>query len=241
MQICGSQLTVRARHAPSISIRVTCLTFIWPCGSWFVPLPSCCNESDNSWPVSILKDQSIRRVSVPVPTNPVVPFTASVAVVPCDRTWMIVCPPFSVTSTTSCWQRISPEAQALGVQPGATLASARALCAALRSRVSAPAGERAARDALLDVALSVSPRVREIDPLSGLAALETLLNVDASEQRAHAQPWSRAGPDSRGVPALRGLRRVQPWIGRTMGETMAQRAVLWRGFWLLRRRGEPAA
>ncbi len=86
---------------------------------------------------------------------------------------------------------LSPEAAACGVQPGCTLASARALSAALRSRVSSPSGERAARDALNDVALSVSPRLRQAEPLSGLAAREAAVFLDASG--VHSLFQSEAG------------------------------------------------
>ncbi len=110
---------------------------------------------------------------------------------------------------------LSPEAEAVGVQPGSTLASARALCAALRSRVSAPAGERAARDALVDVALSVSPRVREADPLPGLAAREAAVCLDASGVRtlfrSEAGTASVLGERARhaGLPAAVGVASSQ--------------------------------
>jgi hypothetical protein len=53
---------------------------------------------------------------------------------------------------------VSPEAACAGVHRGSALAHARAVCAALCVRVASPARERAARAALLDVALSASPR-----------------------------------------------------------------------------------
>ncbi len=79
---------------------------------------------------------------------------------------------------------LTPEASARGIAPGCTLSSARALCAGLRSQVSSLVAERAARDALRDVALSTSPRVRDAEPLSGLAAREAAVFLDASGVRS---------------------------------------------------------
>jgi protein ImuB len=74
---------------------------------------------------------------------------------------------------------ISPEAARSGVRPFTTVVHGRAACAELCVRVASAALERAARDALLDAALSTSPRA-EIAPLSsGLYAAEAAVYIDA--------------------------------------------------------------
>ena len=75
---------------------------------------------------------------------------------------------------------VSPAAARAGVHPGATLAHARALCSALVVRVAHPALERAARDALFDVALSASPRAEAVAKRSGAGAGEAAVQLDAS-------------------------------------------------------------
>jgi protein ImuB len=75
---------------------------------------------------------------------------------------------------------VSPEAAARGVRRIATVAHARALCAQLCVRVASPALERAARAALLDAALSVSPRAALAPPVSGSFAAEGCAFADAS-------------------------------------------------------------
>jgi len=75
---------------------------------------------------------------------------------------------------------VSPAAARAGVHPGATLAHARAVCSALVLRVSHPGLERAARDALFDVALSASPRAEPAAPRSGAGAGEAAVHLDAS-------------------------------------------------------------
>jgi protein ImuB len=74
----------------------------------------------------------------------------------------------------------SPTAARAGVQRGSPLAHARSVCAALRVRVASPARERAAREALLDVALSVSPRAALAPPRAGVRAAEAVVQIDAS-------------------------------------------------------------
>jgi protein ImuB len=54
------------------------------------------------------------------------------------------------------------------------------VCSALVLRVSHPALERAARDALFDVALSASPRAEPVAPRSGGGAGEAAVHLDAS-------------------------------------------------------------
>jgi protein ImuB len=75
---------------------------------------------------------------------------------------------------------VSPEAAYAGIHPGATLAHARVLCSALVVRVAHPALERAARDALFDVALSASPRASAVAQRSGAGAGEAAVQLDAS-------------------------------------------------------------
>jgi len=75
---------------------------------------------------------------------------------------------------------VSARARAQGVREGSTLPQARALSRDLVVRVASPALERAARETLLDVALSLSPRAELTDRSSGLFASEGAVYVDAS-------------------------------------------------------------
>jgi len=74
---------------------------------------------------------------------------------------------------------ISPEAARSGVRPFTTVVHGRAACAELCIRVASPALERAARDALLDAALSTSPRAEAAPLSSGIYAAEAAVYVDA--------------------------------------------------------------
>ncbi len=74
---------------------------------------------------------------------------------------------------------VSPEAARHGVLPGATAVHGRAACADLCVRPSRPALVRAAREALLDAALGVSPRAEPSPPGTGPWAQEAALVVDA--------------------------------------------------------------
>ncbi len=74
---------------------------------------------------------------------------------------------------------VSPEAARLGIRPGASVVHGRALCAELRVRPASPDLERAARAALLDAALSTSPRAQPAPPASGPYAGEAAVFVDA--------------------------------------------------------------
>ena len=67
-----------------------------------------------------------------------------------------------------------------GVRRGASTAQARTVCAELCVRIASPALERAARDALLDVALSFSPRAAAAPRASGVYANEAAVFLDAS-------------------------------------------------------------
>jgi len=75
---------------------------------------------------------------------------------------------------------VSDEAIRRGVRRGNTVTHARAACAVLKVRIASPALERAAREALLDVALSFSPRAVLLPPASGAFAAEAAVLLDAS-------------------------------------------------------------
>lgn len=72
------------------------------------------------------------------------------------------------------------EAMQGGVQLGQSLTQARAVCPGLEVRIASPGLEQAARAALLDVALSLSPRAESVPRSSGLFAAEGAVLVDAS-------------------------------------------------------------
>jgi len=74
---------------------------------------------------------------------------------------------------------ISPEAVRGGVRPFTTVVQGCAACAELCVRVASPALARAARDALLDAALSVSPRAEIVPSSSGIYSAEAAIYVDA--------------------------------------------------------------
>jgi protein ImuB len=74
----------------------------------------------------------------------------------------------------------SARARAQGIREGSTLPQARALSRDLVVRIASPVLERAARETLLDVALSLSPRAELTDRSSGLFASEGAVYVDAS-------------------------------------------------------------
>jgi len=75
---------------------------------------------------------------------------------------------------------ISPEAARRGVRCGSSAVQGRAACAGLAVRVASPALERAARDALLDVALSASPRAAPAARGGGAWGAEAAVFLDAS-------------------------------------------------------------
>ncbi|MBW2241731.1 MAG: hypothetical protein JRH01_07070 [Deltaproteobacteria bacterium] len=90
--------------------------------------------------------------------------------------------PFAVVSAAGPRAEIlavSPEAARSAVRPGTTVVHARAACADLHVQIASPALERAARDALLDAALSTSPRAELAPAHSGLHAAEAAAFVDA--------------------------------------------------------------
>jgi protein ImuB len=74
----------------------------------------------------------------------------------------------------------SPEATRAGVRLGSSVAHARTACAELYVRSASPAKDRSARSALLDVALSFSPRAILAKRGSGPYAAEAAVYLDAS-------------------------------------------------------------
>jgi len=74
---------------------------------------------------------------------------------------------------------VSPEAARAGVRTLTSVVHARATCAALVVRVLSPAQDEAARGALLDAALSASPRAEHAPPGNGAHAGEAAVFVDA--------------------------------------------------------------
>ena len=74
---------------------------------------------------------------------------------------------------------VSPEAAQAGVRTLTSVVHGRATCAALVVHVLSPALDRAARDALLDAALSSSPRAEHAPPGNGAYSAEAAVFVDA--------------------------------------------------------------
>jgi protein ImuB len=119
--------------------------------------------------------------------------------------------PLAITSSPGSRAEIlaiSPEAARSGVRPFTTVVHGRAACAELCIRVASPALERAARDALLDAALSTSPRAEAAPLSSGIYAAEATVYVDARGMTSLFQ--SEAGfagaliarAESLGLPAV---------------------------------------
>lgn len=74
----------------------------------------------------------------------------------------------------------SREAATQGIRRGQTLPQARALYPDIESRVASPVLDRAAREAMLDVGLSLGPRVELAERASGLFLSEGAIYIDAS-------------------------------------------------------------
>jgi protein ImuB len=85
----------------------------------------------------------------------------------------------------------SREAVLGGVQLGQSLTQARAVRPELEVRIASPVLERAARAAMLDVALSLSPRAETVARSSGLFAAEGAVFVDATGIAALHESESR--------------------------------------------------
>ncbi|MAG30705.1 MAG: hypothetical protein CL908_07430 [Deltaproteobacteria bacterium] len=78
----------------------------------------------------------------------------------------------------------SREALRQGVRMGQTLPQARAVCPEIEMRIASPVLERAAREAMLDVALSLAPRGECAARTSGVFAAEGAVYADASGTEA---------------------------------------------------------
>lgn len=76
--------------------------------------------------------------------------------------------------------QVSPEAAALGIRPKGSVTHARAVCGEIVVRVVSPALDRASRQALLDVALSFSPRAQAAERSDWAFANEAAVFLDAS-------------------------------------------------------------
>jgi protein ImuB len=131
---------------------------------------------------------------------------------------------------------LSPEAVRRGVRLPGTVAQARATCPELEVHVASPALEEAARRALLDAALSASPRAELAQRLAGLRAGEAAAWLDASGiqscfgseagfaaalvERAHRLGLSAiaAVAGSRGVARIAARRLRNAWLARPPGE-----------------------
>ena len=74
----------------------------------------------------------------------------------------------------------SPEAAALGLRPPCSVSHARSLSSQLIVRVASPVLERTTRDALLDVALSLSPRAALAPRSPGIFICEAAVFLDAT-------------------------------------------------------------
>ena len=91
--------------------------------------------------------------------------------------------PFAVVSeagSRSSVIALSRAARASGVRAGHSVSQARATCPELRLRIASPALEKAARSALLDIALSLSPRAALGPRTPGLFFAEGSVFLDAS-------------------------------------------------------------
>ena len=127
---------------------------------------------------------------------------------------------------------VSPEAFAAGVRPGGTVTHARAVCAELCVRVASPALERAARETLLDIALSFSPRAVLAETGTGLFAAENAVFLDARgvdslfhSERGFASAMA-ARADAMGLPGvvcIAGSRSVAQLAARRIA-----RSTLWQ-------------
>jgi protein ImuB len=134
---------------------------------------------------------------------------------------------------------ISPEAARRGVRLPCTVAHARAACAALAVRAASPALEEAARRALLDAALSASPRAELAPAGAGLRAAEAAAFLDASGITGCF--GSEAGFAA--ALAARALRLGLPAIAAVAGSRAVARIAARRllAGWLARPPGEPGA
>ncbi len=129
---------------------------------------------------------------------------------------------------------VSPEAQRVGLRPGTTVVHGRAACADLAVRVASPALERAAREALVDAALSASPRAVPASPGTGAWKSEACVFLDASgvDTLFHSESGFAGALCERarrlGLPAaaaVAGSREVAQLAVRSLGEPGAVRVI----------------
>jgi protein ImuB len=131
---------------------------------------------------------------------------------------------------------LSPEAARRGVRLPCSVAQARAVCAELAVHAASPALEEAARRALLDAALSTSPRAELAPPAAGLRAAEAAVFLDASglascfgSEAGFAAALSAralrlglpavvAVAGSRAVARIAARRHLRGWLARPAGE-----------------------
>jgi protein ImuB len=102
--------------------------------------------------------------------------------------------PLAITSGPGTRAEIiaaSHEAGALGIRIGQTLPQARATCPDLAVRIASPVLERTARETLLDVAFSLSPRAELAPRATGPFVSEGAVYVDASGIQALHRSESR--------------------------------------------------
>jgi len=123
---------------------------------------------------------------------------------------------------------LSREASCQGVRTGQTLPQARAVCPRIEVRVASPVLEKAAREAMLDVALSLAPRAELAERSSGLFLSEGAVYIDASGTQAlhdnestfasvlHARA-ERTG--IRGVVALASSRSIARLVARHLAHS----------------------
>ncbi len=125
----------------------------------------------------------------------------------------------------------SPEALCAGVCAPSSIPHARAVCPELRVRVASPAADRACRQALLDVALSCSPRAAPVPRGTGSFAAEAAVFLDAtgltslfrSEQGLATALASRA--EALGLPGMASLassRSVAHLLARQLARQAAR-------------------
>jgi len=138
----------------------------------------------------------------------------------------------------SALSHVSSQAQSIGVRPGMTVAQARALIPDLAILNPSPAAERAAADALLDVAESISPVVEERAPgcvwldLTGSARFYR--PSDAAQNNSHDTHATAATvtvEESLAAELVRRARRVglEAAVGLAAGKEIARLAALCGG------------
>ncbi len=125
---------------------------------------------------------------------------------------------------------VSPEAARRGARQSTSVAHARAVCAELIVRIASPATEAAACAALLDAALSVSPRADSAPRTSGPYASEAAVYLDASGVDAlfHSEAGFAAALSARaerlglpGLVAISSSRNVAHIAARQLSNTFS--------------------